>query len=31
MNKTIISNLTLQAKDIDKKLNELYKTDDSVK
>lgn len=27
MNKTIISNLTLQAKDIDKKLNELYKTD----
>ena len=30
MNKTIISNLTLQAKDIDKKLNELYKTDAEI-
>jgi len=30
MNKTIISNLTLQARDIDKKLNELYKTDAEI-
>lgn len=30
MNKTIISNLTLQAKDIDKKLNELYKNDPEI-
>ncbi len=30
MNKTIISNLTQQAKDIDKKLNELYKTDAEI-
>lgn len=31
MNKTIISNLTQQAKEIDAKLNELYKTDSEIR